>query len=69
MLYRFGEKKILHYLKDAAAKMQYLFSLSLKDARKEINKNSEAYPEMIPYITNCVFMGLQMKEGMKPADN
>ena len=38
LLYRIGEKKILHFLKDAATNIIPLITMNYKDARKQISK-------------------------------
>lgn len=67
VLFRSGEKKILHYLIDCSEKITMLFTMPLKEARKEVNKNAELYPEMMGYISNNVFHGLQLKENKQIA--
>jgi hypothetical protein len=37
VLYRKGEKVILHFLKDCASRVKKLMKMSSKDAKKEIN--------------------------------
>ena len=66
MLYRAGEKKILHYLIDCSDKISALFSMPLKEARKEVNKNSgKEYEGMTEYIKNNVYPALMTKEAEK----
>ena len=38
LLYRIGEKKILHFLKNAATNILPLITMNYKDARKQISK-------------------------------
>ena len=38
LLYRIGEKKILHFLKDAATNIIPLITMNYKDARKQVSK-------------------------------
>ena len=59
VLYRKGEKKILHYLLDTADKVNHVFSMTQKEARKEINSypNFEGSMEyfkgtLIPQLLN-----------------
>lgn len=63
VLFRSGEKKILHFLIDASDKIQHLFTLSLKEARRYVNIDTEySYDPIMSYLTNFVFSGLQQKE-------
>lgn len=59
VLYRSGEKKILKFLIDAADKLMNLYELPLKEARKEVNKNSSVeYEGMVDYIKVTLYPAL-----------
>ena len=63
MLFRLGEKEILHYLLDAAEKVNQLASLNVKDARKELNKGgTDRYKGMMDYLKNVILGTLQNKD-------
>jgi hypothetical protein len=62
-LFRKGEKKILHYLINAADRCEELSKLSVKDARKEVNKDGgKAFQGMIDYAKGTIIAGLVKKE-------
>lgn len=55
---RSGQKKILLFFIECADKMKQLLGLSLKEARKEVNKNEAKYKDMEPYINDILFPGM-----------
>ena len=63
VLFRKGEKKILHYLVNAADKFHDLSKLSVKDARKEVNKDGgKNFQGMLDYASGTIIAGLVKKE-------
>ena len=54
VLYRHGEKKILHFLIDSAAKIIPLLSMNFKDARKEVNGYKD-FDGCLEYVKNVVY--------------
>jgi len=38
-----------------SAKIQHLFTLPIKEGKKEVNSNSQAYEGCMEYIRNTVF--------------
>ena len=57
ILFRSGEKKILHFLKEAAAIFARLTKMSLKDAVKEVNLMKDFDP-CLDYFKNCILPNL-----------
>lgn len=57
ILFRSGEKKILHFLKDAAATFGRLTKMSLKEAVKEVNLMKDFDP-CLDYFKNCILPNL-----------
>lgn len=63
ILFRSGEKKILKFLMEASVKIRHLYEMSIKNARKFVNIDSEYnYDPIMAYINSTVFPGLQLKE-------
>ena len=62
VLFRSGEKKILHFLSDASDKICQLYTLPVKDARKLVNVNSKDYENMGDYIKSTVLLALQERD-------
>ena len=58
VLYRHGEKKILHYLLFCCENIPPLFKMTLKEAKKVVNSN-KAFEESQSYIRNNVYTALQ----------
>jgi hypothetical protein len=54
VLYRFGEKKILHFLIDTSKKIIPLLSMNFKDARKEVNSFKD-FDGCLEYVKNVVY--------------
>ena len=57
ILFTSGEKKILHFLKDAAATFGRLTKMSLKEAVKEVNLMKDFDP-CLDYFKNCILPNL-----------
>ena len=54
VLYRSGEKKILHFLIDTAEKIIPLLGMNFKDARKEVNSYKD-FDGCLDYVKNVVY--------------
>ena len=65
VLYRSGEKKILHFLMDAAENISKLFLMNLKNAKREVNSNAKKYEGCGDYIRLTVYDALQEKGNNK----
>jgi hypothetical protein len=58
-MFRKGEKSILNYLIDASIKCHGLVKMSVKDARKEVNRDGGKYfAGMADYATGTIIGGL-----------
>lgn len=57
VLFRSGEKKILHFLKDAATTFARLTKMSQKDAKKEVNQMKD-FDQCLDYFKNCILPNL-----------
>ena len=57
VLFRSGEKKILHFLKDAAKIFARLTMMTQKDAKKEVNQMKDFDP-CLDYFKNCILPNL-----------
>jgi len=62
LLFRMGEKKILHYLIGASEKLEALGKMNVKEARKELNLHGQAkYGGMMDYVKNVFISDLLAK--------
>ena len=66
VLYRHGEKKILHFLIDTSQKIIPLLGMNFKDARKEVNGYKD-FDGCLEYVKNVVYPFLTQPP-RKPTD-
>lgn len=57
VLFRSGEKKILHFLIDAGERILPLLNMSFKEARKEVNGYKD-FDGCLDYVKNTIYMFL-----------